>query len=76
MTIFELIFSLNVSEFAAPDPEELRESVNRMHACNHQQASTQVPSTQVQDDECDETNIIRKYLQLKEEHGGPYVEFQ
>lgn len=71
MSIFDLILSLNVSEFAAPDPEELRDSVNRMQVCNQQQASEQV-----QDDMCDETNIINNYLQLKEEHGGPYVEFQ
>ncbi len=47
------------------------ESVSRMHAGNHQQVLTQV-----QVDECDETNVINDYLQLKEEHGGPYVEFQ
>ena len=69
MSIFELLSSLNINEFTAPNPEELQNRIKEIQACKQEMCD----QSQIEDYRIDS---FSKYLQLKQEKGGVYVEFQ
>jgi hypothetical protein len=65
MNLLELILALQVNDFAAPKPEQVDAAIAKIQECEQ---------LKIYDQDC--ASLLEKYIHLKDQYGGPYVNYQ